>query len=149
MYFLKLVVLSLGHLIADMGQGAIPLLLPYLKEIFALNYFQTGLIILATNFASSIIQPAFGLISDRYQCLWLLPLGCFAAMAGTALIGFVPNYYVLLMVVLIAGLGSASYHPEASKAVHYLSGAKKATAMSVFSVGGNLGAALGSVSTMV
>ena len=132
-------------MVTDISQGAIPLFLPYLKDAFDLSYFAVGLILLFSSISSSIIQPLFGFISDRYQCLWMLPAGCFLAMAGVALIGFVPNYYLLLVVVTFSGLGVAAYHPEASKAVFYLSGSKKATAMSVFSLGGNFGFALGPI----
>ncbi|KUO51958.1 MAG: hypothetical protein APF76_06915 [Desulfitibacter sp. BRH_c19] len=145
MHLLKILFISLGHMITDIAQGAIPLFLPYLKDAFELSYFAVGLIFLFSSFSSSIIQPLFGFISDRYQCLWLLPAGCFLAIAGVSLIGFVPNYYLLLLTVTLSGLGVAGYHPEASKAVFYLSGNKKATAMSIFSLGGNLGFALGPI----
>ncbi|WP_028306589.1 MFS transporter [Desulfitibacter alkalitolerans] len=145
MHILKIVLISLGHMVTDISQGAIPLFLPYLKDAFDLSYFAVGLILLFSSISSSIIQPLFGFVSDRYQCLWMLPAGCFLAMTGVALIGFVPNYYLLLVVVTFSGLGVAAYHPEASKAVFYLSGSKKATAMSVFSLGGNFGFALGPI----
>ena len=132
-------------MVTDISQGSIPLFLPYLKDAFDLNYFAVGLILLFSSISSSIIQPLFGFISDRYQCLWMLPTGCILAMTGVALIGFVPNYYLLLAAVTFSGLGVAAYHPEASKAVFYLSGSKKATAMSVFSLGGNFGFALGPI----
>ncbi len=145
MHLLKLLIISLGHLTVDTAQGAIPLFLPYLKEIFSLSYLEVGLILFFSSITSSIIQPLFGFISDRYQCIWLLPAGCILAMLGIALLGIVPNYYLVLLVVAMSGLGVASYHPEASKTVFYLSGPKKATAMSIFSVGGNLGFALGPI----
>lgn len=132
-------------MVTDISQGAIPLFLPYLKDAFDLSYFAVGLILLFSSISSSIIQPLFGFISDRYQCLWMLPAGCILAMTGVALIGFVPNYYLLLAAVTFSGLGVAVYHPEASKAVFYLSGSKKATAMSIFSLGGNFGFALGPI----
>ena len=145
MHLLKIFFISLGHLITDTAQGAIPLFLPYLKETFELSYFAVGLIFLFSSISSSIIQPLFGFVSDRYQCLWLLPVGCFLAMLGVSLIGFAPNYFLLLVTVTLSGLGVAAYHPEASKSVFYLSGNKKATAMSIFSLGGNLGFALGPI----
>ncbi len=144
-HLLKILIISLGHMITDIAQGAIPLFLPYLKDAFELSYFAVGLIFLFSSISSSIIQPLFGFISDRYQCLWMLPVGCFLAMTGVSLVGFVPNYYLLLLAVTLSGLGVAGYHPEASKAVFYLSGNKKATAMSIFSLGGNLGFALGPI----
>lgn len=145
LHILKIILISLGHMVTDISQGAIPLFLPYLKDAFDLSYFAVGLILLFSSISSSIIQPLFGFISDRYQCLWMLPAGCILAMTGVALIGFVPNYYLLLAAVTFSGLGVAVYHPEASKAVFYLSGSKKATAMSIFSLGGNFGFALGPI----
>jgi FSR family fosmidomycin resistance protein-like MFS transporter len=145
MHYLQIFTISLGHLITDTAQGAIPLFLPYLKDIFSLSYFQVGLIMLFSSITSSIIQPLFGFLSDKHQSLWLLPVGSLLAMVGIGLIGIVPNYYFVLIVVAISGLGVASYHPEASKAIFYLSGTRKATAMSLFSVGGNLGFAIGPI----
>lgn len=136
--------LCLGHLVVDLGQGVLPILTPYLAESLDLSYFQVGIIALAYNFSSAIIQPVFGLLSDRYHMPWLMPLGLFLSGFGLALTGMGDSYAFLLFAVLLAGLGVAGYHPEASKVVHFISKEDKAgSSMAIFSVGGNLGFGLG------
>lgn len=135
--------LSAGHLATDLAQGALPALLVYLKPELSLTYTMTAAIVLAAAFSSSIIQPAFGLWSDARGALWLLPAGVLVSGVGIALAAVSPTYALVLVAVLFSGLGVAAYHPEASKFASYVSGARRASGMSLFSVGGNTGFALG------
>jgi len=138
-----LFLLSFGHLVTDMMGGALPVLLPVLKSEFSLSYTQLGVIILVSNLVSSVIQPVFGIWSDRKAVLWLLPIGCLVAALGMAWVGFAPTYYFVLIAITLNGIGSAAYHPEGSKQAFLISGERKATAMSIYSVGGNIGHGLG------
>jgi len=140
-----LFLLSLGHLVTDMTGGAIPVLLPVIKSEFSLSYTAIGVIILVSNLISSVIQPFFGIWSDRKVILWLLPAGCLLAGVGLALVGFAPGYLLILLAVAVNGIGAAAYHPEASKQSFLISGERKATALSIYSVGGNIGHGLGPV----
>lgn len=140
-----LLLLSMGHFTADLCQGGLPLFLPYLKEEFNLSYFMVGIIVLTAYISSSVIQPLFGYFGDRWENKWFLPAGCLLATLGLALIGVSQNFAMVLLAVLISGLGNAAYHPEASKAAHFHSGNRRASAMAVFSVGGNIGFAAGPV----
>jgi MFS transporter, FSR family, fosmidomycin resistance protein len=138
-----LALLALGHLVIDMNQGALPALLPFLKAKFALSYAAAGAIILVANLTSSVIQPAFGYLADHTARRWLLPWSLVLASTGIGLAGLAPSYGVLLGLVVVSGLGIAAYHPEGYKAANQVAGARKATGLSFFSVGGNLGLALG------
>ena len=138
-----LLLLSLGHCMTDIYQGALTAALPFLKDKLDLSYTKAGFILIASNLASSVIQPLFGLVSDKKEKPLLLPLGCLFAGVGFSLLAFPSHYAVILLLVLISGLGVAAYHPEGFKTASYFTGEKKATGMSVFSVGGNLGFALG------
>lgn len=139
-------ILSIGHLTVDLCQGALPILTPLLAKSLDLSYSQVGLVALAFTFSSAIIQPLFGLISDRRSTPWLMPLGLLLSGAGLALVGTVPSFGLLLVVVLLSGIGVAGYHPEGSKMAHFVSEEKKAGAsMAIFSVGGNLGNGLGPI----
>ncbi len=140
-----LVVLSLGHFLTDINQGAIPALLPYLKEAFNLSYTQVGTVLMVSNITSSVIQPLFGYLSDRSTLRWLLPAGVFLAGFGVALAGNAGSYWLVLLSVAISGLGVAAYHPEASRTAHHIAGHLKATGVAIFSVGGNAGFAFGPV----
>jgi FSR family fosmidomycin resistance protein-like MFS transporter len=138
-----LAILSAGHLVTDINQGALPALLPFFKEALNLSYTMSGVIILSSNLTSSIIQPAFGHFSDRRPFGWFLPLSPFIACLGLSITGFVSSYSLLLFCVVLAGIGIASFHPEGFKTAYFFTGDKKATGMSIFAVGGNLGIAIG------
>ena len=137
--------LSSGHLATDLAQGALPALLPFLKTEFELTYTMASALVLAATISSSLIQPLFGLWSDVRGALWLLPAGVGLAGVGMALAAAAPSYPLTFMAVLAAGIGVAAYHPEGSKFASYASGARRASGMSFFSVGGNIGFALGPV----
>ncbi len=140
-----LAILSASHAVTDINQGALPALLPFFKEAFNLSYTMSGVILLLGNLTSSVIQPAFGYYSDKRPIGWLLPLAPFIACLGLSVSGFVPNYSFLLVSVIVSGIGVASFHPEGFKTAFFFTGEKKATGMSVFSVGGNVGIALGPI----
>jgi MFS transporter, FSR family, fosmidomycin resistance protein len=138
-----LALLGLGHLVVDMNTGALPALLPFLKNAFGLSYTMIGTLVLVANLSSSLIQPVFGYLSDRSARAWLLPFGVMTATCGMATVGLAPSYAVLLLLMFISGIGIASYHPEAYKSAYLATGEKKATGISLFSVGGNIGYGLG------
>lgn len=138
-----LLLLSAGHMTVDIYQGALPAILPFLKENLSLSYTMTGFIMIVANFTSSILQPLFGLLSDKKEKAFLLPLGTIAAGLGYSLLSLPAHYFPVLVLVTISGLGVAAYHPEGYKTASFFTGDKPATGMSVFSVGGNLGFAIG------
>jgi len=140
-----LAILSAGHLITDVNQGALPALLPYFKEALNLSYTMSGVILLSANLTSSIIQPAFGHLSDRRPIGWFLSLAPFIACLGLSVTGFISNYSLLILCVILSGFGVASFHPEGFKTAYFFTGDKKATGMSIFAAGGNLGIAVGPI----
>ena len=139
--------LSTGHLAVDFAGGAVPALLPFFKDRFDLSYTLAAVIVLASTFSSSVIQPLFGLWSDRRGALWLLSTGVAVAGVGIALAAAAPAYGLVVLCVVVSGLGTAAFHPEGSKFAAYASGDRRASGMSVFSVGGNIGYALGALVT--
>jgi len=143
-----LLLLSMGHCMTDIYQGALPAALPFLKDKLDLTYTTAGFILVASNLASSVVQPIFGYYTDRKEKPFLLPLGCLGAGIGFSLLSFPSHYALVLGLVLISGLGVAAYHPEGFKTASYFTGEKVATGMSIFSVGGNLGFALGPMATL-
>jgi FSR family fosmidomycin resistance protein-like MFS transporter len=135
--------LALGHLVIDMNQGSLPALLPYLKTALGLTYTATGVIVLMANITSSLIQPLFGFLADKTARRWLLPLSVFLSSVGIALSGLAPSYYAVLALVMISGFGIAAYHPEGYRTATQVAGERKATGVSIFSTGGNIGIAVG------
>ena len=138
-------VLSGGHCSVDLCQGAVPALLPFLIADRHYSYAAAGMLVLAATIGSSLVQPLFGALSDRLTLPWLMPVGPFVAGTGVALIGVMPTFALTLIVTLVSGLGVAAFHPEGARYANYASGEKRGTGMSLFSVGGNVGFALGPV----
>ena len=138
--------MSFGHMIVDTAQGVLPIITPLLADKLNLTFFQVGIIALASTFSSAIIQPVLGVLSDRHNISWLMPLGLFLSGFGLALTGMINSYGLLLLAVMLSGIGVAGYHPEGSKLTYLVSDEAKAGAsMSIFSVGGNLGLGTGPV----
>ena len=134
-----LVLLSLGHLVTDINQGALPVLLPSLISLHHLSYAAAAGIVFATTIASSVVQPLFGYFADRFSRPWIMPVGVLLAGGGIALIGVVPAYGWIILVSIVSGIGIAAFHPEGARLVTCVAGQERATAMSYFGIGGNLG----------
>ena len=135
--------LALGHLVIDLNQGALSGLLPFLKAEHGLSYAQAAMIVLITSVTSSLIQPLFGYLSDQTARRWLLPISIGLSGAGVALIGLAPAFPIVLALVVLTSLGVAAWHPEGYKTATGVAGERKATALGWFSLGGNIGIAVG------
>jgi len=145
------IALSAGHASADMNQGALPVMLPFLMIASGMGYAQAAGLTFAIAIASTSTQPLFGLIADKFsRASWVVPVGVFLSGAGLALIGLLSHHYWLMFgAALLSGIGVAAFHPEGARFVNRLSGSgKKGSAMSIFSVGGGVGVALGPLIAM-
>src|SRR5579864_8834835 len=141
----RLAFLTSTHVVDDLYQGAVPALLPFLA--IERHYSYTGLtgITLAATFLASVVQPGFGALTDRYRNLgWLVAAGLLVAGLGIGLSGLGDSYLITWCAVAASGVGVAAYHPEATRTARGMAG-DSTQAMSWFSVGGNLGIALGPV----
>ncbi len=138
-------VLSFGHLITDINQGALPAILPFLISEYGLSYSAGATIIFAANSSSAVIQPLFGTIADRVSKNWLLPVAVLMAGLGIGSIGLVADYYQIIILTIISGIGIAAFHPQAARLVNFAAGDKKGTSMSLFGLGGILGFAIGPI----
>lgn len=136
--------LALSHLVDDLYQGAVPALLPFWVSERGYSYAAATGITLAATFLSSLAQPAFGLLTDRFRLWWLAALGMLVAGIGIGLSGLGGSYELTWLAVALSGLGVAAYHPEAARATRRAAG-RSAGGMSVFAVGGNVGFALAPV----
>jgi FSR family fosmidomycin resistance protein-like MFS transporter len=137
--------LAAGHVCADMAQGAVPALLPFLIDQRGLSYGAATALLLVTSVGSSAIQPLFGLCSDRLALPWLMPLGVLLAGLGVALVGVADSYVATAGAVAVSGIGVAAFHPEAARFANQVSGDRRGQGMSMFSLGGNAGFALGPI----
>jgi MFS transporter, FSR family, fosmidomycin resistance protein len=143
----RLIILAIGHLVADISQGALPALLPFLIVQYHLSYSAAAGIVFAANIFSSLMQPLFGHFADRLSSVWLIPVSMLVTGIGTALIGVMPNYWCVFTIVAVVGVGLAAFHPEAARLVNRVAGKNKSSGMSIFSTGGQLGFALGPILT--
>jgi FSR family fosmidomycin resistance protein-like MFS transporter len=140
-----LAALASGHCVADLCQGSVPALIPFLIAERGYSYAAVGALLLFVTVGSSVIQPVFGALSDRVSMAWLIPAGVALAALGIGLAGVMPSFPLTALVVGIGGLGVAAFHPEGARYANYVSGARQGTGMSLFSVGGNAGFALGPI----
>ncbi|MFJ9026603.1 MFS transporter [Streptomyces sp. NPDC102259] len=133
--------MSLGHACVDVYQGAVAALVPFFVAERSYSYAAASGIVLAASLLSSVAQPLFGVLTDRWAMPWLLPLAAAASGAGIAVSGIGGSYPLTLAAVAVSGIGVAAYHPEAARAARAASEGRH-TAMGWFALGGNLGFAL-------
>lgn len=139
----KILLLSLGHLSCDVNGGALPAVLPFLRASYGLSYQATGGLMFAYSCLSSIIQPLFGWLSDRFSKPWFIPLGVLLAGCGLAAVGFMSDYWAIFAAIAVSGVGAALFHPEGARYANKVSGQSKGVGLSIFSIGGNSGFVLG------
>ena len=137
--------MATGHLFCDMNSGILPALLPFLIFAYDFTYTAAAALIFAANIVSSVSQPFIGIYSDIISKKWMVPLGLILGSSGLAVIGFLDNYWAIFAAIMVSGLGTALFHPEAAKTVTLNAGKNKASDMSIFSLGGTLGFALGPI----
>ncbi|MGH7059958.1 MAG: MFS transporter [Stellaceae bacterium] len=135
--------LSFSHFLNDMMQSLVPALYPMLKGSYGLSFAQIGLITLTMQVTSSLLQPAVGLGTDHKPQPYSLAMGMGATLVGLLLLAHAASYPLLLLAAIMVGMGSAVFHPEASRVARMASGGRHGLAQSVFQVGGNIGSSLG------
>ncbi|MFE0170914.1 MFS transporter [Streptomyces sp. NPDC059002] len=128
----------MGHACVDVYQGAVAALVPFFVSERAYTYAAASAVVLAASLLSSVVQPLFGALTDKWAMPWLLPVSTLVGGAGVALAGVGEDRVFTLVVVALSGMGVAAYHPEAARVARAASGGSH-TAMSWFSLGGNLG----------
>jgi FSR family fosmidomycin resistance protein-like MFS transporter len=131
------------HLLNDCVQAVLPAIYPLLKDQFALSFTQIGLITLTFQCTASLLQPWIGLYTDKRPIPFLLPAGMCITLLGVALLSAAGSFAMLLLAAGMIGVGSSTFHPEASRVARMASGGRFGFAQSLFQVGGNLGSAFG------
>lgn len=134
---------AMGHLLNDLMQSLIPAAYPLLKDNLALSFTQIGIITMVFQGTGSILQPLVGFYTDRRPLPYALALGMASTGAGLILLAHAQSYGAVLASVALIGLGSAVFHPEASRIARLAAGARPGFAQSLFQVGGNAGTAIG------
>jgi len=135
--------IAFAHLLNDLLQAVIPAAYPVLKENYHLTFTQIGLITFAYQMAASILQPLVGLYTDKKPKPYSQIFGMCFTLAGIVLLSFASSFFVVIVSVILVGIGSSIFHPEASRISFLASGGKRGLAQSIFQLGGNAGTALG------
>ncbi len=137
----SIILLAAGHACVDVYQGAVASLIPFFVAERAYTYAAASGIVLAASLLSSVAQPVFGALADRWALPWLLPASTILGGLGIALSGLNGSYALTLVFAAVSGIGVAAYHPEAAR-VARLASRGSHSAMSWFSLGGNIGFAV-------
>lgn len=138
-----LMMVCAAHLLNDMMQSVIPAVYPLLKEKFGFSFAQIGIITLAFQMTSSVLQPFVGMSADRRPRPYSLAVGMCFTLVGLLGLAFAPGFVAILVAVSLIGWGSSIFHPESSRVAQLASGGRKGLAQSIFQVGGNAGNAFG------
>ena len=138
-----LIAISASHMLNDIVQSLIPAIYPIVKEKFTLSFTQVGIITLCFQMTASILQPFVGRFTDKRPQPYSLMVGMCFTLAGILALWGAGSFTALLLSVMLVGMGSSIFHPEASRIAHAASGGKRGLAQSVFQLGGNFGSSMG------
>jgi FSR family fosmidomycin resistance protein-like MFS transporter len=135
--------ISLCHMLNDLMQSVVPAVYPILKESYALDFGQIGLITFANQATASLLQPIVGRFTDAKPKPYSLAVGMTFTLVGLLLLSLAPTFGLVLAAVACVGIGSSIFHPESSRVARMASGGRHGFAQSFFQVGGNAGSAMG------
>ncbi len=135
--------LSASHAVADLSPGALPALLPFFALYYGLSYTEIAGLVFASSCLSSAVQPVFGLMADKSNQSWFIGFGVLLTGVALGVTGWVSDYWLIFWAVVVMGVGSSIFHPQAARYVNFISGKKKSTGIGLFSVGGNAGFGVG------
>ena len=135
--------ISFSHFLNDTMQSLIPSVYPILKENYALDFAQIGMITLAFQVTASLLQPVVGYVTDKKAQPFSLAIGMGSSFVGLLLLSVAHVYGMILVSAGLIGLGSAVFHPESARIARMASGGRYGFAQAVFQVGGNYGSAMG------
>jgi FSR family fosmidomycin resistance protein-like MFS transporter len=134
---------SFCHLLNDVMQSLLAAIYPMLKADYGLDFWQIGVLTMTFQVTASLLQPLIGMITDKKPMPYSLPVGMGSSMVGLFTLAFASDYTLLILGAAFIGIGSAIFHPEASRVARLASGGRYGLAQSLFQVGGNFGSALG------
>lgn len=137
--------ISFSHFLNDTMQSLIASVYPILKDTYALDFAQIGMITLAFQFTASLLQPVVGHYTDKKAQPYSLSIGMASTFVGLLLLSAAHQYLVILIAAALVGLGSAVFHPESARIARLASGGRYGFAQSVFQLGGSFGTSMGPV----
>lgn len=140
-----LLAVALGHGVNDFFSGTVALTIFFVISGAHLSAWYQGAIGFIWYLMSSVVQPLFGAYTDRHGRWWFMPTAVLTVVVALSFATLSPSIWVLALLIVVGGVGSAVMHPEAGKYAALLSGARRSQAISIFQMGGSIGFALGPV----
>jgi MFS transporter, FSR family, fosmidomycin resistance protein len=134
---------SICHLLNDVMQSLLSAIYPMIKASYGLDFWQIGLLTMTFQVTASLLQPMIGMYADKRPMPYSLSVGMGSTLVGLIFLAYAGHYTLLLLGAALIGLGSAVFHPEASRVARLASGGRYGLAQSLFQVGGNFGQAVG------
>ena len=141
--FQVLFAISFAHLLNDTIQALLPSLYPMMKQSLGLTFTQLGLVTFTSQCTASLLQPVVGYVTDRRPMPYALSIGMGMSLLGLLLLSQATSFPAVASAAALVGIGSAVFHPEASRVAHMAAGTRRGLAQSLFQVGGNVGTSLG------
>ncbi|MDQ2908582.1 MAG: MFS transporter [Candidatus Eremiobacteraeota bacterium] len=141
--FRGLSVVSFAHGVNDFYSGIVPFTIFLVLGRHHVSAAYQGAFVFLWYATSSIVQPFFGAYTDRHGRWWFLPSAVAVTMTALSFATATPSLEILAVCIVVGGVGSALMHPEAGKYSAMLSGARRASGISIFQVGGQVGYAIG------
>jgi len=139
----RLLLLSCGHFFIDLYSSALGALQPLLVSRYSLSLLQAGFLGGLLSFSSSVMQPFYGYLSDRWHFRGFTILSPFLAGLFISCLGLAGGYSSLLLLVFLGGVGIAAFHPQGTAHAAEAWSHRRGTGMAVFITTGTVGLSLG------
>lgn len=137
--------LTLGHGMADSYSGFINPILPFIVANIGASLAMATCAMSASQLFSSMMQPVFGFIADKWRKRFFIFWGIIMASVFLSLTGLVHNIWQLALCLILGGVGVGFYHPQATGFVVRYSGKNLAQNMSIFIAAGTIGYSVGPI----
>ena len=137
--------ITLAHVLNDVFQHMLPVLLPTLQVRFGLTETLLAVLVAVLFFSSSVLQPLGGALSDRFGRRLVAAGGVIACVSLLSLVGIAPTVLMLMLLLFFGGLGSAAFHPAGTSIARGAMESRKDLVTSIFISGGTIGASIGPV----
>lgn len=131
-----------GHMMIELSSQFLPVVYPIVRERLGLSYTEVGLLALVASLGTSVAQPLFGYVSDRWNSRWMGALSVAWIGLVMGLVGLMTSYAALALTIGLGVLGSAAYHPTGATIASSAVKGRRGVSVSIFSVGGSVGSAL-------
>lgn len=135
----KLFLLTLVHFLTDFYSSLVPPLLPLLVTRMDISLTLAGVLGGVSSMTSSLVQPLMGILGDRMQKRYFIIIGPLLAAVFMSSVGLAPTYGILVVLIILGGFGTASFHPQSVSMAGEVSGNRRGLGVSLFIGGGTLG----------